>query len=131
MGASITKVMQAENELTVWGDGDEIRDLLYVDDLVNLVEKALSSQKNNYLLINAGSDEGISVINLVRKIATLAGKTLTFKFDNTKPTLKFSFICDSSKALKELNWRPEVSLDQGILKSIEWWNENHVKKFGV
>jgi nucleoside-diphosphate-sugar epimerase len=131
MGASITKVMQAENELTVWGDGDEIRDLLYVDDLVNLVEKALSSQKNNYLLINAGSDEGISVINLVRKIATLAGKTLTFKFDNTKPTLKFSFICDSSKALKELNWRPEVSLDQGILKSIEWWNENHVKKLGV
>ena len=128
MGASITKVMQAKNELTIWGDGEEIRDLLYVDDLVCLVEKAINNQSKKFLLINAGSDNGISVINLVRKITELSGKTLSFKFDNTKPTLKFSFISDSSKALTELNWKPEISLDQGILQSIEWWKKNYFKK---
>ena len=128
MGASITKVMQAKNELTIWGDGEEVRDLLYVDDLVNLVEKAILTQRSQHLLINAGSDEGISIRNLVTKITQLAGKTLSFKFDNSKPTLKFSFICDSSKALEELNWKPEVSLDQGILKSIEWWKKNYAKE---
>ena len=122
--------MQAEKELTIWGDGEEVRDLLYVDDLVNLVERAILTQSSKYLLINAGLDEGISIINLVRKITNLAGKTLTFKFDNSKPTLKFSFVCDSSKALQELNWKPEVSLDQGILKSIEWWKKNYTKEHG-
>jgi len=124
MGATITKVLQASEKLIVWGNGEEIRDLLYIDDLVSLVNKSLTVQKENFLLINAGSDQGISVLNLVKLVAKIADKSLNIEFDSSKPTLKFSFICDSSKASELLGWKSTTSLEEGISKSINWYKEN-------
>jgi nucleoside-diphosphate-sugar epimerase len=97
---------------------------LYIDDLVSLVNKSLTVQKENFLLINAGSDQGISVLNLVKLVAKIAGKSLNIEFDSSKPTLKFSFICDSSKASELLGWKSTTSLEEGISKSINWYKEN-------
>ena len=124
MGASITKVMQAKEEVIVWGDGEEIRDLLYVDDLIELVDNCINKQKIKYLLINAGSEAGISVLELVKKIIKLSGKQLNILFDESKPTIKYSFISDCTRAFKELDWKARTSLDEGILKSLEWWKIN-------
>jgi GDP-L-fucose synthase len=124
LGATITKVMQADDLIKIWGDGAEIRDLLYIEDLVELVEKSIDNQKSKHLLINAGSDQGISVANLVKVVIEESEKNLEIEFDNSKPTLKFSFIADSSKALKELDWRSKTPLRLGIQKSINWWKQN-------
>lgn len=124
LGATITKVMQAKDQIVVWGDGSEIRDFLYIDDLVDLVEISLKSQKENYLLINAGSDQGISVLDLVKLVTKIAGKTLRIEFDSSKPNLKFSYIGNSLKAYKSLQWRATTALEIGILKSINWWKDN-------
>jgi nucleoside-diphosphate-sugar epimerase len=128
MGASIAKVMQADREVTVWGNGEEIRDLLYVGDLMELVESCINKQKIKFLLINAGSEIGVSVKDLVKKIVELSGKQIKILFDESKPTIKYSFISDCTKAFKSLNWRARTSLDEGILKSLEWWKINE-KKF--
>lgn len=124
LGATITKVMLANDLINIWGDGAEIRDLLYVEDLVELVEKSLNNQKCKYLLVNAGSDQGISVANLVKMVIKESEKNLEITFDNSKPTLKFSFIADSSKAFKELGWKSKTPLRLGIQKSINWWKQN-------
>jgi GDP-L-fucose synthase len=124
LGATITKVMQAKDKIIVWGDGNEIRDFLYIDDLVDLVEISLKSQRENLLLINAGSDQGISVLNLVKQVARIADKKLKIEFDTSKPNLKFSYIGNSSKAYKSLKWRATTPLDIGISKSIIWWKDN-------
>ena len=60
-GATVTKVMRAKNEITIWGKGKEKRDLLYIDDLVKFVELVIKKQKNNFELLNCGIGKAISI----------------------------------------------------------------------
>jgi len=124
MGATITKILTAKKDIVIWGNGTEIRDFLFVDDLVDLVVKALFEQKDKFLLINAGSDTGISIAELTELVAGIAGKKLNLKFDKTKPTLNFSFISDSAKVKKTLGWHAITPLHEGVEKSLDWWQKN-------
>lgn len=128
MGATITKVMLENKELEIWGDGTELRDFLYIDDLVELVKICSENQTSKFLLINAGSDVGISINDLARLIIKLSGKQLRIKFNSDKPNLKFSFIADSSKAFNLLGWKSKIPLEVGIAKSITWWKANYINK---
>jgi nucleoside-diphosphate-sugar epimerase len=124
MGATITKVMQSKESIEVWGMGSEIRDLLYIDDLVELVQIVIQKQKDKYLIFNAGSDRGISVTELVNKVCYIAKKHLKIIYRRDKPNLNFSFIADSSKAYQEFGWKANTSLEVGLNQTIEWWKNN-------
>lgn len=123
-GATITKIMtNATGKITVWGDGSEKRDLLYVSDLVDFVERVLKFQQEPFLLINAGFGSSVSIANLVKKIIKVSGKKLSVEFDKTKPTIKFNLALDTSKAKKQYNWKPKISLEEGIKKTLSWYNK--------
>ncbi len=123
-GATITKVLSAKDKISVWGTGEEERDLLHADDLVNFVELALAKQPEKYRLYNCGYGQAISIKDLVHKIVTHSGKKLAIEHDLTQPTIKTSLYLDCSLAKKELGWEPKVSLDNGIQRTIAWWHEN-------
>ena len=123
-GATVTKVMTAEDKVVMWGTGKEKRDLLHVDDLCNFVELALENQSENYELFNVGLGEATSVRNLVQKIIDSSGKELEIHSDLTKPTIKTSLYLDCTKAFDKLGWAPQVSLDKGIEKTLDWYKEN-------
>ena len=125
-GATITKVMQAEDnqELVVWGDGSTERDLLHVDDVVGFIHKALESQENNYELYNVGYGESFSVRQIVDMIVEASGKNLTIVHDLTKPSINTKLALLSDKAKSEVNWEPAISIQEGIQKTINWYNEN-------
>ena len=108
--------------------GEEKRDLLYVGDLVNFVSKAINYQKNNYELVNVGLGKAISIKNLVKLIINLSGKKLTIRHDLTQPTIPTYLALNISKANKVFKWRPNTTLEDGIIKSINWWNKNHKTK---
>src|SRR5262249_26341006 len=75
LGATVAKVMMARNgKVVVWGNGTEQRDLLYVDDLVRLVDAVLERQTAPFELINAGSGRAVSVADLVRLIIARSGR---------------------------------------------------------
>tara|TARA_B100002003_G_scaffold99950_1_gene93048 strand:- start:836 stop:1783 length:948 start_codon:yes stop_codon:yes gene_type:complete len=121
-GATMTKVMTAENnKITVWGSGEEERDLLYISDLARFVEMAIDKQQNAFELFNAGFGEAITVKELVRKIVACSGKMLDIEHDLSKPSIKTRLCLDSTKAGKELGWEPQVSLDDGIKKTMDWY----------
>lgn len=125
-GATVTKVMTAKNkEIEVWGDGSESRDLLYVSDLVDFVEKIIVSQKIPFELVNLGYGSAVSVRQLVERIVRASGKDLEIKFDTTKPTIKFGLTVNTEKARARYNWAPKVSLNEGIKKTLSWYVENH------
>ncbi len=128
MGATITKVLSNNEDIEIWGDGVELRDFLYIDDLVELVKICIEKQASKFLLINAGSDTGISIRDLVKLVIKLSEKQLQIKFNLDKPTLKFSFIADSSKALNLLGWKSTTPLEVGIAKSIDWWKKTYGDK---
>ena len=125
-GATMTKVMTARyGKITVWGSGEEERDLLYVSDLVNFVELAIEKQKSKFELYNVGYGTSISIDNLVKKIIIIcSGKDIKIEYDLSKPTFKTKLCLDTTKASTTLGWSPKVSLDEGIQKTMNWYKAN-------
>lgn len=124
-GATVTKVMtNRNNKITVWGDGSEERDLLYISDLVDFVEIIVKKQKEAFELINLGMGTSVSVLDLIKKIVAISGKKLLLDFDTSKPTIKFSLAVNIHKAKKKYSWKPKVSLEEGIKKTLNWYTKN-------
>jgi len=128
-GATITKVMTASDggKIIVWGNGEEERDLLHVYDLVSFFERVIEKQNSRFELFNAGSGSSVSIRELVKKIIVHSEKTLNVEYDLTKPTIKTKICLDSTKAEKMLEWRAKISLDEGIKKTLKWYENNIVK----
>jgi nucleoside-diphosphate-sugar epimerase len=113
-----------EGKIIVWGSGEEARDLLYVDDLMEMVEASIERQTPPYALYHCGYGEAISVRDLVRRIAWASGRRLAIEHDLSKPTIKSSLFLDCAKAARELGWRRKTSLDEGIRRALAWWQAN-------
>tara|TARA_B100000989_G_scaffold299059_1_gene292683 strand:- start:14068 stop:15054 length:987 start_codon:yes stop_codon:yes gene_type:complete len=125
-GATINKVVNSrDNKLTIWGKGSEGRDLLFIDDLVRFVELAIKNQKNNFGLYNVGYGKQIKINELVKKIIKIYGKRIKIYNDLSKKSLKNSVFLNCNKAYKELGWKKQVSLSQGIKKTLKWYLENY------
>lgn len=123
-GASVTKAMLADTTFNVWGTGEEKRDLLYVDDLMSFIDAAIERQQAAFGLYNCGSGQAHSVKRLVEHIISATGKKLELEHDLSKPTIPFSLSLNCEKAADELGWRPQVDLEEGIKRTVEWWQQN-------
>ena len=124
LGATITKVMQAKDSITMWGSGEEKRDLLYIDDLMEFVDLVIEKQSKGFRLYNCGLGIAHSVKSVIDLVISLSGKALTVDQDLSKPSIKTSLALDCSLAKEELGWEPKISLSQGIGKTLEWWRLN-------
>lgn len=123
-GATVTKVMTAKDTVTVWGTGEEERDLLHADDLTRFVDLAIKKQPEKYRLYNCGLGKAVSIKELVNKIVSASSRKLEIKHDLSQPTIKTSLFLDCSLAKKELGWEPHITLDEGIRSTLGWWQEN-------
>lgn len=126
-GATITKVMTAKDEITVWGAGEEARDLLYVEDLSDFVQKAIEKQKNEYELFNCGAGVAVKIKDLVKLIVQKSGKKIEIKHDLSQPSIPTSLFLDCKKAEVILGWRPQIDIEAGIAKTINWYDKNYCK----
>ena len=123
-GATITKVMKAKKEIIIWGTGNESRDLIHINDLINFVACAIKKQKRKFGLYNVGLSKNIKIKHLVKKIVKQANKKLEVKHDLTKKTLDNNVILNISKAKKELGWQPKIDINEGIKKTLSWYKKN-------
>jgi GDP-L-fucose synthase len=123
-GATVTKTLKAIDKVVVWGTGEEERDLLHVDDLVDFVSATIDRQVHKHRLYNCGLGKKISIRDLVQKIVDASGKKLEIVHDTSQPSIKTSLYLDNTLATNELGWAPKVSLDEGIARTIAWWEEN-------
>jgi nucleoside-diphosphate-sugar epimerase len=120
-GATVTKVLEgSEDRLVVWGEGLEGRDLMHVDDLVTFVHAALDRQAGPFGLYNAGTGEAVPVRDLVTRIARAAGRPLELVFDTSQPNIPFTVALDCHAAERDLGWRPAITLDAGIVRTVAW-----------
>ena len=123
-GATITKVMTAEDRIVVWGEGKEARDLLYIDDMVDLFARVIDQQTTAYELVCAGVGHAVAIRDLVQRIVTLSGRALAIEYDVTKPTIPTSLCLSHAKAKALFGWEPQTSLDAGITATLNWWRQN-------
>ena len=122
-GATVTKVLSApaNGTISVWGSGRAARDLIYIDDLVDFVDKCIDGQENNYELFNVGSGVAYPIIDIVNKIIEASGRTdLSIEFDPSKPDIPTTVMINCDKAEELVGWTHETSLEEGIIKTLEW-----------
>jgi len=125
-GASVTKAMTSKDgRVLVWGTGEEARDLLYVDDLVRFVELAMDRQRTPYEMLHASAGHAVQVKDVVARIVRASGRDLRIEHDLQGPTIRTSFALDSQRAKQLLDWEPQVSFDEGVRRTVEWWRQAH------
>lgn len=110
------------SELSLWGDGSSTREFLYVEDAAKGV--VLSAERyNKEDPINLGSGSEISIKHLAEKIASLMGFSGRFIWDTAKPNGQPRRCLDVSRAENEFGFKAETTLDVGLKKTIQWYEE--------
>lgn len=119
--------------IPVYGDGKNIRDWLFVEDhadaLLLVLEKGLLGRS-----YNIGGDNEINNLELVQKLCGIMDRVrprdegsyaelITFVMDRPGHDARYSI--DPSRIRKELGWRPSVTLEEGLEKTLRWYLENH------
>jgi GDP-D-mannose 3', 5'-epimerase len=114
------KVAQAEDggELEIWGDGNQTRSFLYVDDCVEAVRRFVS-QSEHQGPINIGSEEMISINDMAELIMTIARKKLTVRHIDGPLGVR-GRNSNNDLARKVLGWDYKTSLHEGLAKTYEW-----------
>ncbi len=113
-----------EKDITVYGDGEQSRDLSYVDDTVDgflimgVNEKAIGEA------VNFGTGKDTKIIDLAKKIIEISGSKSKIIHLSPRPSEVQRLCCDNTKAKNLFNWQPKVSIDEGLRKNVEWAKQN-------
>lgn len=105
-------------EIEVWGDGEQTRSFMYIDDCVEGIY--LLAQSDHATPLNIGSDELVSVNGLVDLVCTIAGKTLVKVHDLSKPQGVRGRNSDNTLCRQVLGWSPSVPLEEGLMDTYDW-----------
>ena len=119
------------SNLPVYGNGQNIRDWIYVDDHCNAVLSALLNAKNGETY-NISANNEIDNITIVKKILNLMNKSEDLiYFVEDRPGHDYRYSMDSKKISNELGWKIKTSFDNGLANTINWYlnNPEILKKF--
>jgi nucleoside-diphosphate-sugar epimerase len=125
MASTITKIRHSKKSITVWGNGEEKRDFLYVEDLCLAIECILKKQKKNFEILNISYGKTFSVKEIVKKIKEIYRKDIKIMFDKSKPTININISVDNTKIFNKYKWRPVNTIENGIKKTITWYSKNY------
>ena len=107
--------------LTVYGKGEQTRSFCYVSDLVEGIFKAMFTEGTKGEIMNLGNPEEYKIVDLAQKIKKLTSSASEIVFGNLPPDDPTQRQPDISKAKRLLDWEPKVSVDEGLLKTIEYY----------
>lgn len=123
----IRKVVEKQNPINVWGDGEDLKDFLYIDDFVEGLNKIVFDI-NKFEVINLASGKGITIKEILNLIIKLEkAENLEVEYDKSKPTMIPKRLINISKAKELLNFNPKTNMEDGLHKTIKWFKENIVK----
>lgn len=114
--------------ITIYGDGKQVRDLLYVDDLLHVYDAALERidiAAGQVYNIGGGPDNTISVWRELQPILEARIEmSLVTRSSDWRPGDQRVYISDNRKAQVDLDWQPKIGVEEGVHKLIEWAKEN-------
>jgi len=111
-------VMTGRREIPIWGDGEQTRSFMYIDDCIEGIQKILFSEITEPL--NLGSSEMVSINQLVDIVEDIAGVKLKRSYDLTAPKGVRGRNSDNTKIQALLNWQPSISLRDGLEETYRW-----------
>ena len=114
-------------KLTIYGDGKQVRDVLFVTDLINAYDLAfqnLDITSGEIYNLGGGPRFQMSLIELLGYLEDYLDKKVEYSYDDWRPGDQKVFVCDISKAKNDFGWEPRISPEQGVRKLFDWVNEN-------
>lgn len=112
-----------ENPLVIYGNGKQVRDILYIDDLVNafvLAQKNMDDLSGQAFNIGGGADNSVSLLEILEIIQNKTGIELDISFENWRTGDQQYYVSDISKFRNLTGWSPQYSVDKGMQKLAEW-----------
>ena len=127
-------VENGAEEVVIWGTGTPWREFLHVDDMAAASLFVFDLEKETYEAntepmlshINVGFGEDVTIAELAHLIADVTGFKGSIAFDSSKPDGTMRKLMDSSR-LNAMGWKPQVSLDEGVRETYQWFLDNPVK----
>ena len=116
------KIIEAKmknlNEIEVWGDGQQTRSFMFIDDCIEGTKKIFNSKK--FDIYNLGSDEQVSINQMIDIIEQIADYKIKKKYLLDKPKGVRGRSSDNNKIIADFNWSPGTGLKKGLEKTYKW-----------
>ena len=122
--ATVAKVARGDNPLTIWGDGEDERDAVHIDDLVRAIVLAIDAPAGAY---NIASGESMSINEIVAHLCKGAGYRPRIEHDLSKPAMIRTRNLDISKARNVLRWSPAITMRDGLAATYRWYVREALK----
>ncbi len=114
--------------ITIYGDGKQIRDILFVDDLLNAYDLAISHIKKcqgEVFNIGGGIDHSISIwVEFSKMLEKISGRPIGVERNGWRPGDQKVYISNITKVKNMLGWKPEVGVEEGISRLYDWAKKN-------
>lgn len=113
--------------INIYGDGKQVRDLLYIDDVTNAFDLALekiNTASGEAINLGGGSENVVSLLETIAYIESLTNRKIRLRFKNWRPGDNKCYYTDYGKAEKLLGWTPKVAWKEGVKKTLEWVQNN-------
>lgn len=114
----------AGTPITVYGDGSATRSFCYVSDLVDGIVKAMTGEKTRGEIYNLGNPEEYTMLEFAKKIKQMTGTASEIVFEKLPEDDPTRRRPDITKAETELGWKPVVSVDEGLQKTIDYYKNS-------
>jgi CDP-paratose 2-epimerase len=113
--------------ITIYGDGKQVRDVLFIEDLIDGYEAAIKNIdkiKGQAFNMGGGIKNTMSLLELLAFLEKFFGKKIPLKFSEWRPGDQPVFVCDIAKAKKTFGWEPKISPERGVELLYDWVKDN-------
>ncbi len=114
-------------DITIFGDGKQVRDVLHVDDLLHAYEAAIRAPEKitaEAFNVGGGPRQVLSLVDLIEMLERRLGRKIPVKWDDWRPGDQQVYVSDIRKLDKVLGWKPEIGVAAGITQLIDWVGHN-------
>jgi len=123
---SIYKKIQNNEPITIFGKGDQIRDYVYIEDILSFFEKSAVSKVGNGTILNMGTGIGTTILDIVKTMSQILKIEPKIEFQDARPGEIGNFVSDTTLLKETFDLIPNTSVEAGLRKTISWLKENSV-----
>jgi UDP-glucose 4-epimerase len=106
-------------KMEIWGDGETVRDFLYIEDMIRALILLIDMTDDNSTY-NIGTGVGHSLNQIIQIVEEVCNRQLCIEYREKRKSDVNAVIIDSSRFMKKTGWQPEMTLEDGILKTWQW-----------
>lgn len=128
IAALIRRAVEQENPFNVWGDGNDIKDFLYIEDFIEGLILAFE-HINDFQPINIASGKPVTIRDVINLILEATDyKNVNIEYDSSKPTMIPKRMINIDRIINVTKWYPNTSLKDGIQKTVKWYKESYASR---